>query len=162
MCNHNFFCIFFLQVALQILERFSDKSIPLKSKKSPATTPNASPATPDSRLGLKQQETPQIRNVNYVSPYRPQLGNPAPNLSTTPLRPVRTPATATPVSRTGPQTPVPTRPLTFPLIDWQKRGVVERMVDYLVGDGPSMRYAMICKFCFRHNGESIFYFIFYY
>uniref|UniRef100_A0A1B0DMN2 Uncharacterized protein n=2 Tax=Phlebotomus papatasi TaxID=29031 RepID=A0A1B0DMN2_PHLPP len=62
------------KVALQILERFSDKSIPLKSKKSPATTPSASPATPDSRWVLRQQETPQVRNVNYVSPYRPQLG----------------------------------------------------------------------------------------
>lgn len=33
------------------------------------------------------------------------------------------------------------------------RSILDKMVDYLVGDGPSNRYALICKKCFGHNGK---------
>ncbi|XP_059614136.1 endoplasmic reticulum junction formation protein lunapark isoform X2 [Phlebotomus argentipes] len=128
------------KVALQILDRFSDKNASMRIMKTPAATPAATPVT-DRRLGTGH-ETPQVRNMNYVSPYRPQHATPV----------ARTP-NPTPAPR--PRSATPTRPLTFPVIDWQKRNVVERMVDYLVGDGPSSRYAMICKFCFRHNGMAL-------
>lgn len=34
----------------------------------------------------------------------------------------------------------------------QDRSIVEKLVDYMVGDGPNNRYALICKFCYSHNG----------
>lgn len=34
----------------------------------------------------------------------------------------------------------------------RERSVVDKMVEYLVGDGPSNRYALICKQCASHNG----------
>ena len=30
-----------------------------------------------------------------------------------------------------------------------------QFVDYLVGDGPSNRYALICKACHSHNGMAL-------
>uniref|UniRef100_A0A6B2ECD9 Endoplasmic reticulum junction formation protein lunapark n=1 Tax=Phlebotomus kandelakii TaxID=1109342 RepID=A0A6B2ECD9_9DIPT len=132
------------KVALEILNRFGEKGAP-PVKASPVTTPTATPIATDNRLTVRQVETPRVRNMNYLSPYR------RPQAAQTPAG--RTPAT--PLQRPTPRPGTPTRPLTFPLIDWQKRNMVERMVDYLVGDGPSARYAMICKHCFRHNGMAL-------
>lgn len=41
----------------------------------------------------------------------------------------------------------------FPIVNQQGKGVLERIVDVLIGDGPKDRFAMICKECFAHNGE---------
>jgi hypothetical protein len=30
-----------------------------------------------------------------------------------------------------------------------------QVVEYLVGDGPSNRYALICKQCYSHNGMAL-------
>lgn len=35
------------------------------------------------------------------------------------------------------------------------RGVFDRLAEYLVGDGPSNRYALICRRCHRHNGMAL-------
>lgn len=40
----------------------------------------------------------------------------------------------------------------FPIINQSEKGVLEKMVDYLVGDGPTNRFAMICAECCMHNG----------
>lgn len=40
----------------------------------------------------------------------------------------------------------------FPIINQQEKGVFERIMDSLVGDGPNDRFAMICKECYGHNG----------
>ena len=32
---------------------------------------------------------------------------------------------------------------------------MDRMLEYLVGDGPQNRYALICKNCFSHNGMAL-------
>lgn len=41
----------------------------------------------------------------------------------------------------------------YPVIDFNKKTVIDKMVDYLINDGASNRFAMICKECYRHNGE---------
>lgn len=43
----------------------------------------------------------------------------------------------------------------FPIINHNQKGVLEKMVDYLVGDGPVNRFAMICTECFMHNGMAL-------
>ncbi|XP_012285626.1 endoplasmic reticulum junction formation protein lunapark-A isoform X1 [Orussus abietinus] len=48
-----------------------------------------------------------------------------------------------------PRTPLP-RPI-FP----QQRTYLDRLVEYLVGDGPSNRYALICRQCGSHNGMAL-------
>lgn len=35
------------------------------------------------------------------------------------------------------------------------RSNFDRLIDYLVGDGPSNRYALICRQCECHNGMAL-------
>uniref|UniRef100_A0A1L8D973 Endoplasmic reticulum junction formation protein lunapark n=1 Tax=Nyssomyia neivai TaxID=330878 RepID=A0A1L8D973_9DIPT len=143
------------KAALQILDRFSEKSATQSINVSSALTPIAIPNSTDKRVMARQSLTPQVRNVNYVSPYRHQAGSMG-NMGTTPLRtPAQTPNTPKTATRSATTARQSGRPLPFPLIDWRERNVMERMVDYLVGDGPSSRYAMICKSCFKHNGMAL-------
>ena len=37
----------------------------------------------------------------------------------------------------------------------RERGIMDRMLDYLVGDGPANRYALICCQCQSHNGMAL-------
>ncbi|EPY77239.1 hypothetical protein CB1_001284010 [Camelus ferus] len=37
----------------------------------------------------------------------------------------------------------------------RERGALDRIVEYLVGDGPQNRYALICQQCFSHNGMAL-------
>lgn len=45
----------------------------------------------------------------------------------------------------------------FPIINQNTKSVLEKMVDFLIGDGPSSRYGMICKECHGHNGDFIYF-----
>lgn len=48
----------------------------------------------------------------------------------------------------------PGPPLARPILP-RERGTVDRLVEYMVGDGPQNRYALICKQCFSHNGMAL-------
>ena len=48
----------------------------------------------------------------------------------------------------------PGPPLPRPVLP-RERGYMDRVVEYLVGDGPSNRYALICKQCQSHNGMAL-------
>lgn len=41
----------------------------------------------------------------------------------------------------------------YPIVNQNQKGLFEKVVDYLIGEGPSSRYAMICKECYGHNGN---------
>jgi hypothetical protein len=56
--------------------------------------------------------------------------------------------TGSSVYPTGP--PVMPRPI-LP----RERGAVDKLVEYLVGDGPQNRYALICRYCSSHNGMAL-------
>uniref|UniRef100_A0A667WPX6 Endoplasmic reticulum junction formation protein lunapark n=1 Tax=Myripristis murdjan TaxID=586833 RepID=A0A667WPX6_9TELE len=45
-------------------------------------------------------------------------------------------------------------PLARPILP-RERGAVDRVIEYLVGDGPQNRYALICQQCFSHNGMAL-------
>ena len=49
-----------------------------------------------------------------------------------------------------PQGPVLPRPV-LP----RERGTMDRILEYLVGDGPQNRYALICRCCHSHNGMAL-------
>ena len=55
------------------------------------------------------------------------------------------------VCRAGPR---PGPPLPRPVLP-RERGIMDRMMDYLVGDGPANRYALICCQCHGHNGMAL-------
>lgn len=44
--------------------------------------------------------------------------------------------------------------MRYPILPKQ-RGLVDRLVEYVVGDGPNNRYALICRHCHSHNGMAL-------
>uniref|UniRef100_A0A2L2YPV4 Endoplasmic reticulum junction formation protein lunapark n=1 Tax=Parasteatoda tepidariorum TaxID=114398 RepID=A0A2L2YPV4_PARTP len=48
----------------------------------------------------------------------------------------------------------PMPPMPRPVLP-RERTIVDRLVDYVVGDGPSNRYALICRQCLSHNGMAL-------
>ncbi|CAN9497742.1 unnamed protein product [Ophioblennius macclurei] len=48
----------------------------------------------------------------------------------------------------------PGPPLARPVLP-RERGAVDRVIEYLVGDGPQNRYALVCQQCLSHNGMAL-------
>nr|ABW77558.1 lunapark [Salmo salar] len=48
----------------------------------------------------------------------------------------------------------PGPPLARPVLP-RDRGTMDRVIEYLVGDGPQNRYALICQQCLTHNGMAL-------
>ncbi|XP_042350933.1 endoplasmic reticulum junction formation protein lunapark-A [Plectropomus leopardus] len=66
---------------------------------------------------------------------------------------MRKPVTpGTPVPGVGMHPPGP--PLARPVVP-RERGAMDRVIEYLVGDGPQNRYALICQQCLSHNGMAL-------
>ncbi|XP_029386056.1 endoplasmic reticulum junction formation protein lunapark-A [Echeneis naucrates] len=66
---------------------------------------------------------------------------------------MRKPVTpGTPVPGVGMHPPGP--PLARPVFP-RERGAMDRVIEYLVGDGPQNRYALICQQCLSHNGMAL-------
>uniref|UniRef100_A0A8C9YSV2 Endoplasmic reticulum junction formation protein lunapark n=1 Tax=Sander lucioperca TaxID=283035 RepID=A0A8C9YSV2_SANLU len=66
---------------------------------------------------------------------------------------MRRPVTpGTPVPAVGVHPPGP--PLARPVVP-RERGAMDRVIEYLVGDGPQNRYALICQQCLSHNGMAL-------
>ncbi|TKC49813.1 hypothetical protein EI555_017197 [Monodon monoceros] len=63
-------------------------------------------------------------------------------------------AGATITARPGQGLHPPGPPLARPILP-RERGALDRIVEYLVGDGPQNRYALICQQCFSHNGMAL-------
>lgn len=45
-------------------------------------------------------------------------------------------------------------PLPRPILS-KDRGMVDKLLEYLIGDGPQNKYALICQNCFSHNGMAM-------
>lgn len=66
---------------------------------------------------------------------------------------MRRPVTpGTPVPGVGMHPPGP--PMARPVLP-RERGAMDRVIEYLVGDGPQNRYALICQQCLSHNGMAL-------
>ncbi|XP_041858220.1 endoplasmic reticulum junction formation protein lunapark-A isoform X3 [Melanotaenia boesemani] len=66
---------------------------------------------------------------------------------------MRKPVTpGTPVPGVGMHPPGP--PLARPVLP-RDRGAMDKVIEYLVGDGPQNRYALICQQCLSHNGMAL-------
>ncbi|PSN52408.1 Protein lunapark-B [Blattella germanica] len=59
----------------------------------------------------------------------------------------------TPAGHTNGQGP-PGPPMPRPILP-RDRSYLDKLVEYLVGDGPSNRYALICRQCESHNGMAL-------
>ncbi|XP_068052039.1 endoplasmic reticulum junction formation protein lunapark isoform X2 [Anomalospiza imberbis] len=159
------------KTAKLILERFDPESSAKETELPSAGTS----ATPRPGQEIRQRTAAQ-RNASTPPPATLKQGSPksplpaAPNLqrdspapSGLPERtavpslqsnvlPRRPGSPATSVPGMGLHPPGP--PLARPVLP-RERGVVDRVIEYLVGDGPQNRYALICQQCFSHNGMAL-------
>lgn len=149
------------KVAVDILNKFGDKSHKAQMQPLNAITPirtaPLAPATP------KAQIRPQFAPHSAPGPQMTQMGNR--QMPTTPIGfnvNVRAPTPGAtglihrPIGMIPqPMQTMPYRRTPYPIINHNQKGVLEKMVDYLVGDGPHSRFAMICKECLMHNGMAL-------
>ncbi|NXO08051.1 LNP protein, partial [Oriolus oriolus] len=159
------------KTAKLILERFDPESSAKETELPSAGTS----ATPRPGQEIRQRTAAQ-RNASTPPPVTPKQGSPksplpaspnlqreTPALSGLPERiavpslqsnvlPRRPGSPATSVPGMGLHPPGP--PLARPVLP-RERGVVDRVIEYLVGDGPQNRYALICQQCFSHNGMAL-------
>ncbi|NXC69271.1 LNP protein, partial [Anhinga anhinga] len=159
------------KTAKLILERFDPESSVKEAELPSAGTS----ATPRPGQEIRQRTTAQ-RSVSVPLPATPKQGSPkslvpaspslqrdisalsgppertvVPSLQSNVL-PRRPESPATSVPGMGLHPPGP--PLARPILP-RERGVVDRVIEYLVGDGPQNRYALICQQCFSHNGMAL-------
>ncbi|XP_061464391.1 endoplasmic reticulum junction formation protein lunapark isoform X2 [Rhineura floridana] len=162
------------KAAKLILERFDSEAKKAKDVEPPSAGASAVPR-PGQEL---RHRTPVRGNVSPPPPVTPKQGSPkgpspvppTPRLPreisapggppertlTSALQPNVLPrhpgSRATSVPGMGLHPPGP--PLARPILP-RERGVLDRVVEYLVGDGPQNRYALICQQCFSHNGMAL-------
>ncbi|XP_058569362.1 endoplasmic reticulum junction formation protein lunapark isoform X3 [Neofelis nebulosa] len=158
------------KTAKLILERFDPDS-----KKAKEFEPPSAGAAVTARPGQEiRQRTAAQRNL---SPTPASSGQgPSPQVPVSPGPPKDSSAPGGPPERTvtpalssnvlprrlgSPATSVPGMglhppgpPLARPILP-RERGALDRIVEYLVGDGPQNRYALICQQCFSHNGMAL-------
>uniref|UniRef100_A0A2M4ASJ5 Endoplasmic reticulum junction formation protein lunapark n=2 Tax=Anopheles triannulatus TaxID=58253 RepID=A0A2M4ASJ5_9DIPT len=158
------------KVAVEILDKFGEKSHRLQTQafnaslnalRTPAPKPMPvgmpSPLPPGTPAGAMQ------RQLSPPTAGRPMMGTPITPLVNRQVNPMHTPRTAPGnfMPRPSVQQPFSARQpgvyrrTPFPIINHNDKSVVEKMVDYLVGDGPNNRFAMICSECFMHNGMAL-------
>jgi len=97
------------------------------------STSMVSVSSPAGRVGPPSLGPPQGPSAPASAPPLPQSGRP----------PVGG------LSRTAPGPPLP-RPV-LP----RERGYLDKFVEFLVGDGPANRFALICRQCQSHNGMAL-------
>ncbi|KYN07583.1 Protein lunapark-B, partial [Cyphomyrmex costatus] len=118
-------------------------SVPSETPRRPTPQAVVSPVYSDLRR----------RIVNH--PQNTQMGVPASGQTSPTIRSINQPLNASFPSRNiNPATIAYRSPLPRPILP-QQRTVIDRLVDYLVGDGPSNRYALICRQCNSHNGMAL-------
>ena len=101
--------------------------------------------SPSPSLAQPAKQSPGLAGGLNTS--RPSLATPgpAPPASAPALRPHGGPG-----ARPG----VPGPPLPRPVLP-RERGYLDKFVEFLVGDGPTNRYALICRQCESHNGMAL-------
>ncbi|XP_004553558.2 endoplasmic reticulum junction formation protein lunapark-B isoform X2 [Maylandia zebra] len=150
-----------------ILERFDPEA---KKKAELESTPVRSPMTPRPGQEIRQRGvvmrpmpmgTPHAVVMTPPPGARPLLG-PAGTPVAPGGPPDRSALSASVLQGAVPRTPSspmlgmhpPGPPLARPILP-KDRGALDRVIEYLVGDGPQNRYALICQQCFSHNGMAL-------
>lgn len=152
------------KVAKELLEKY-EPSVLKESR------PNSCPSSPAnsgySNVQQQQQQRvryrgsmppPMLLNSSFIrTPERPRLmADNSMNASQTSIQPISPQfgrvSMIRPALTQYPALPAPR--LSRPILD-QNRSIVDKLVDYVVGDGPGNRYALICNNCSGHNGMAL-------
>ncbi|XP_050405915.1 endoplasmic reticulum junction formation protein lunapark-A [Patella vulgata] len=149
--------------AREILEKFDPARY--RQLEKPETSPKS--ATPS----VAQTRLPTPRSVQAVQQTRPQTMAPTPpqfrprspmnmsNIQRTPIRGQQQMQNMMTPAQNGSQMWMryerpPGPPLPRSLLP-RERTTFDKTVDYLFGDGPQNRYALICRQCHSHNGMAL-------
>ncbi|XP_061601238.1 endoplasmic reticulum junction formation protein lunapark-B isoform X2 [Cololabis saira] len=150
-----------------ILERFDPEA---KKKAELESTPVRSQITPRPGQELRQRGV-ALRPMPMGTPGQMMMTPPPgarPGPVATPMAPGGPPeksaASTSVLHGAVPRTPCspipgvgmhpPGPPLARAILP-KDRGAMDRVIEYLVGDGPQNRYALICQQCFSHNGMAL-------
>jgi len=143
------------KVAKEILEKFDPNRKLVEKDKNEKKTPQPQQANgTELRKRAGQQQQPHPRQIMTPRPMiasTPQMMNN--NGTPFPPRMPQQQFQGTPHFR-GPHPGMP-RPATPAPILPRDRSIVDKVAEYFVGDGPSNRYALICKQCAGHNGMAL-------
>ncbi|XP_075167166.1 zinc-ribbon metal-binding protein lunapark [Haematobia irritans] len=150
------------KVAVNLLARFADKPsrttfsatsnmrTPLKTNQPSLNRSLPTTAIKSNQLALTTSTpTRGAANTSLGTALSSQIGNNTPRLGTTStaISPYNS------VNSTSGQ--IVRRRTPFPVVNQNDKGVFEKIVDVLIGDGPGDRFAMICKECYAHNGMAL-------
>lgn len=162
------------RVATELLEKYDPKQ--LRRRENPADRPTspinasltkftASPIrSPQQQHQFQNQQQHQHQNQSLIQsppPFLSQSFN-VPTQPTVPAAPPPTPVSKpvqtvqSNLSISRPKiaaSSVQGRPVR-PILS-KDRSFLEKMVDWVVADGPENRFALICRFCYGHNGMSL-------
>ncbi|KAG5327125.1 LNPB protein, partial [Pseudoatta argentina] len=121
-------------------------SVPSETPRRPTPQAATSPLHSDLRRRIVTTQN---------QPQNTQMGVSASGQTTPPIRSINQPLNASFQSRIiNPAAMGFRSPLPRPVLP-QQRTIIDRLVDYLVGDGPANRYALICRQCESHNGMAL-------
>lgn len=94
---------------------------------------------PQPRTPINARASPQLRPNNNPAGLNAGTASPMNNLTSPSIQQMQ-------MQRRWQITP-------YPIINQNQKNLFEKVVDYLIGEGPSSRYGMICKECHGHNGK---------
>eukprot|EP00794_Sanderia_malayensis_P003250 gene3250-3731_t len=154
------------KIAKELLEKYDPhgKIIPrefaVKSVAKETRSPDGSSELRHRLNAARPDETNGTTSTPMSSPAARQPGQPMPM-----MRPNMSPMFRSPVAHgngnaTTPRQlvrgPTPQRPnlQQYPILP-KERSFVDKVAEYFVGDGPSYRYALVCKACHSHNGMAL-------
>lgn len=160
------------KVATELLAKYDPKQLRRKEKESERpTSPINKTLTKFTASPIKspnqQQQKPQPQIQTYPSflnqsinqparPAPPVATAPTPNFKATPSKPELN-VTSTNLHNASiasvAASSVQGRPVR-PIIS-KDRSFFEKVVDWVVTDGPDNRFALICRYCYGHNGMSL-------
>lgn len=166
------------RVATELLEKYDPKQLRRRERgydrpSSPVSNTSltkyqVSPRTPSS---IQKQHNTQAKQAQQIAQPMAQILNqslqvPAPPVpAPPPPTPVTKPSSKTNLNTTFASAPhlntsmsvaassVQGRPVR-PILS-KERTFFERVVDWVIADGPDNRFALICRFCYGHNGMSL-------
>ncbi|EYC35459.1 hypothetical protein Y032_1050g3495 [Ancylostoma ceylanicum] len=139
------------KVAKEILEKYDQESP--KSLSQPS-----SPTTEKRPTGNRRGQPARVDQHETTLPH---MDSDQPGADGTNRPPVKTLYTKSfesiPSVEVGPMRAVPARSRLKPIRPFQRESttIVDKMVDYFFGDGPSQRFALICSNCHGHNGMAV-------
>ncbi|KAG7157754.1 endoplasmic reticulum junction formation protein lunapark-A-like isoform X2 [Homarus americanus] len=155
------------KVAKEILEVYApDQLRRTQMHKAPVPLPSVAQRIPAPnnqhsdvrRRVVSSSATPQAgpQGAMGVRPVGPQVLPPHHTPAFTPRPPLlsqSTPARPAPGIIRGDGIP-PGPPMPRPVLP-RERGYLDRFIEYLVGDGPTNRFALVCRQCESHNGMAL-------